>query len=77
MSARVKPSLARLPQFRTVEVGLEAQRRSTSNAAADPEVSFALPAEAPATEHLAADRMQILVATANGLEMKCFQYCKR
>ena len=61
MSARIKPSL-------------EAQRL----AAADAEISLivSLPAEGAASEQVA-DGMQILVATDNGLEMKCFQYCRQ
>ena len=72
MSARIKPSLARVPQFRSVEVRLAAQRL----AAADADISLVLPAEGAAAKQVA-DGMQILVATDNGLEMKCFQYCRQ
>ena len=63
MSARIKPSL-------------EAQRE-LSRRAADADISLVLPAESAAAEHPVAAEMQILVATHNGLEMKCFQYCRQ
>ena len=56
-----------------IKPSIEAQRL----AAADAEISLVLPAEGAAAEHPAADGMQILVATDNGLEMKCFQYCRQ
>ena len=72
MSARIKPSLAPLPKFRTLEVRLEAQRL----AAADADISLVLPAESAAVAEVARG-MQILVATDNGLEMKCFHYSRQ
>ena len=55
-----------------IKPSLEAQRL----AAADAEISLVLPAEGAAAAQVA-DGMQILVATDNGLEMKCFQYCRQ
>ena len=56
-----------------IKPSIEAQRL----AAADAHISLVLPAEGAASEHPVAAEMQILVATDNGLEMKCFQYCRQ
>jgi hypothetical protein len=54
-----------------IKPSLEAQRL----AAAASDVSLALPAESVVAGEVAPE-MQILVKTDNGLEMKCFQYCR-